>query len=162
MCFGGDFLLLEAEEHHAVEEFEAHLEFVGDGGRSVDFVLCAEFDDVGEDLVVHLAVVGELARLEELAMNVGETFDDILIDLKVSALRLAFFAEHGAKIGVPFFYFRGLLGGELELREITFAETVDIASVGTNDVFNLPHIEEELGAVFVLELLSNEHISRKR
>ena len=53
LCLLGNFLLLEAEHHIAVEGVEAHLKF------RVLLInsLFAKFDDKGEHAVIHLLVI---------------------------------------------------------------------------------------------------------
>ena len=162
---GGDGLPAEAQEHEAVEEFEAQFQFfghaAGGSGSGSGWLFGAQFDEIRQHFVVHLAVEGIFGGADEEMVHLGEPFDDVAIDLQMAVLHLSLFAHHVAEVGVPLFLFYPSVGWEVELREIAFAQAVDVALVGAEDVFDLPHVEQVFGAVLVLKLSCDEHINRK-
>lgn len=160
---GGDGLPAEAQEHEAVEEFEAQFQFFGHavGGSGSGWLFGAQFDEIRQHFVVHLAVEGIFGGADEEMVYLGEPFDDVAIDLQVAVLHLSLFAHHVAEMGVPLFLFCPSVGREVELREIAFAQAVDVALVGAKDVFDLPHVEQVFGAVLVLKLSCDEHVNRR-
>ncbi len=63
-------------------------------------------------------------------------------------------AHHFAEIGVPLFELLLRFARELELGEVVFAQPVEIAAIGPDDVLHLPHVEEIFRAIIFSEGVS--------
>ena len=107
----------------------------------------AELYDEGQHLIVFGIVEGELRALQQLQVEFGHILQGVLIDLQMSLLALAFLVHHADEVAVPVGHLVFLIVGELELVDVVPAYLSELTTIGTNEVFGLPHIEQILGDV---------------
>ena len=133
------------------------VEFFANTGVSLCPVLGAQLDNEGEYLVIELAIVRKLVGADECLVEFCERLHHIEVNLEVSALHLVFRSHHFAEIGVPLFQFLSSITRKLELAEVVFAQTIEITTICTEDVFHLPHVEEIFCAIMVSESVGYKH-----
>ena len=146
--------MLQAKQQQAVEEVHA--------GANVLVVLPgslrAQFDDVGQYLVIHLPVVGKLVVLQQSLVRLFQLLEQVLVDLKVSTLAQTLTNHHLAAVFVPFFVGSAFAFiGEGEAREVFRLDAVEVQIVGAQNILYLPEIEEMLNTTFLTELLGYFH-----
>jgi len=88
-------------------------------------------------------------------MQVGKPSNHIPIDLEMTLLHHFFPTHHLYQVLVPlsqlFLLFSRITGHQI------LADTFQVASVGTNHIFYLPHINQVFGNVLLLQLSGNKH-----
>ena len=110
---------------------------------------------------VHLFIIWELLRFEQLVVKFHKLLKNVFANLCVSFFFNSFANHHVADVVVPFFCLRSLFGRELELADVIFGYSLGIELEGTDEVFNLPHIEQIFSTVCIFESISNNHCVRR-
>ena len=87
----------------------------------------------------------------------NDTMQRIDVDLQVPVLFDAFRAHHLAQVGIPLFHLLALVVGQVEFRQVVRPQAVDVASVGAEQVFHLPHVQQEFCTVRIFQTVGDEH-----
>ena len=96
---GGDFFVLQAEQEQTIEEIHADTYFFVVAASA----FCAQFNDIGQHLVLHLTVVGILVVLQQPLVRLFQFLEQVFVNLEMATLSQALANHHLAVVLVPFF-----------------------------------------------------------
>lgn len=151
---GGDFFVLQAEQEQTIEEIHADTYFFVVAASA----FCAQFNDIGQHLVVHLTVVGILVVLQQSLVCLFQFLEQVFVNLEMATLSQALANHHLAVVLVPFFIGSAVVVVvEGKAREVFRLDAVEVQIVGTQNILYLPEIEEMLNTTFPTELLGYFH-----
>ena len=151
---GGDFFVLQAEQEQTIEEIHADTYFFVVAASA----FCAQFNDIGQHLVVHLTVVGILVVLQQPLVRLFQFLEQVFVNLEMATLSQALANHHLAMVLVPFFIGSAVVVVvEGKAREVFRFDAVEVQIVGTQNILYLPEIEEMLNTTFPTELLGYFH-----
>ena len=151
---GGDVLVLQAEQEQTIEEIHADTYFFVVAASA----FCAQFNDIGQHLVVHLTVVGILVVLQQPLVRLFQFLEQVLVNLEMATLSQALANHHLAVVLVPLFIGSAVVVVvEGKARQVFRLDAVEVQIVGTQNILYLPEIEEMLNTTFPTELLGYFH-----
>ena len=151
---GGDFLVLQAEQEQTIEEIHADTYFFVVAASA----FCAQFNDIGQHLVVHLTVVGILVVLQQPLVRLFQFLEQVFVNLEMATLSQTLANHHLAVVLVPLFIGSAVVVVvEGKAREVFRFDAVEVQIVGTQNILYLPEIEEMLNTTFPTELLGYFH-----
>ena len=90
-------------------------------------------------------------------MKVGQLYDHILVELKMSAFLNILTAHHVNQRLIPFSHFFLLGRVKLKLVNDIFFDLLNVKAIGTDNIFDLPHIQQIFRYVFFMFLRCDIH-----
>lgn len=152
--FGSNLHALQPQHQHAIKCFEAGLQFALLGGTP----LGTQFDDVRQDAIIHLPIIGKLASFQQTSVQLFQFLQHVAIDLQVSLPAHSLAHHHFAKVCIPSCHL--LSGGFVgfELWQILCRHSFGVAIETTQQVLHLPHVEQIFRSVLLSQLVCNQHI----
>ncbi len=147
--------MLELHQQPAIKSVEAGLYFTS----RVIAGLGTQLYYIWQGRIKLLVIVNKAMVGHHTAVEVGKTADYVLVHLQVSLLGHILAAHHVNQRLIPLGNL--VLGGIVDgiWVDYTGLDFVEVEAVGTNQVFNLPHIQQILGYIFFTFLRSNYHNS---
>ena len=140
---GRDVLMLQAQQHHAIEGIETGLYLV----LLLIGTTVAQFHDKREHLVVLCVVERELGRLKQLTVKLDEHLHRHPINLQMTLLTATFLVHHPNQVAIPvdclFFLFVAIVEAFYPLALDTRQRAVE----SPDSILDLPHIQQIFGNI---------------